>query len=65
MGTTQRVLGIIKQKQKEMLGGARLNEFEKSAKEFQKLINKGIVKSRGYNLQSIEDSHKTSVQFNV
>lgn len=31
-----------------------LKEFEKSAKEFQTLIDNGMAKSRGYNLLTIE-----------
>lgn len=40
-----------------------LKEFEKSAKEFQTLIDSGIAKSRGYNLLTIESKEYT-VGFN-
>ncbi len=66
MNTIDRKLSkLIKQKEKKMFNDTYLNELEKSTKEFQKLIDKGIAKSRGYNLQTIEDSHKTSIQFNL
>ena len=32
-----------------------IKEYEKSVKDFEQLINRGITKSRGYNLQTIED----------
>lgn len=42
-----------------------LEEFEKSAKEFQNLIDSGLAKSRGYNLQTVEDSPAHMLAFNV
>lgn len=36
-----------------------LKEFEKSAKEFQMLIDNGMAKSRGYNLLTIESKQRT------
>jgi hypothetical protein len=40
-----------------------LRQFEKSAKEFQNLIDNGMAKPRGYNLQTIEDRTCTSDVF--
>ena len=33
-----------------------IKEYEKSVKDFEQLINRGITKSRGYNLQTIDDA---------
>ena len=33
-----------------------IKSFEKSLKDFENLIDKGMAKSRGYNLQTIEEA---------
>ncbi|MBQ8761372.1 MAG: hypothetical protein IJZ06_08135 [Bacteroidales bacterium] len=33
-----------------------IKSFEKSVKDFENLIDKGMAKSRGYNLQTIEEA---------
>ncbi|WP_308744719.1 hypothetical protein [uncultured Bacteroides sp.] len=66
MGTVEKKLSeLIKQEKKKLSNDACLKELEKSTKEFQKLIDDGIVKPRGYNLQTIEDSYNSSIQFNM
>lgn len=43
---------------------AELQDFEKSAKEFEKMVSKGIVKKRGYTLLTIEGASLPSLSFN-
>lgn len=42
----------------------QLDSYEKALDSFNDLINRGLVKSRGYNLQTIED-HRNPLAFNV
>lgn len=56
---------LIKQERKKISHDPCLKELEESSKEFQKLIDEGVVKHRGYNLQTIEDSYNSSIQFNM
>lgn len=32
-----------------------IKKYEKSVKDFEKLIDRGVIRSRGYNLQTIDD----------
>lgn len=44
----------------------KVNEFEKTSEQFDELVERGVVKKRGYNLLSPTDLHiKTKVRFNV
>lgn len=42
----------------------QLDSFEKALDSFNELISRGLLKSRGYNLQTIED-YGNSLAFNV
>lgn len=42
----------------------QLNAYEKALDSFNDLINRGLIKSRGYNLQTIED-YDNVLAFNV
>jgi hypothetical protein len=42
----------------------QLDTFEKAMESFNDLISRGLVKSRGYNLQTIED-YGSTLMFNV
>lgn len=42
----------------------QLDSFEKALDSFNELIDQGLLKSRGYNLQTIED-YGSSLAFNV
>ncbi len=42
----------------------QLNAYEKALDSFNDLINRGLIKSRGYNLQTIED-YGNVLAFNV
>lgn len=33
-----------------------IKKYEKSIKDFEKLIDRGVIRSRGYNLQTIDDA---------
>lgn len=66
METVEKKLSkLIRQETKKMSNDTCLKELEKSTKEFQKLIDEGVTKPRGYNLQTIEDSCNSSIQFNM
>jgi hypothetical protein len=43
---------------------ARLKEFEKALAKYNKMVQKGLAKKRGYNLATIEDCHLFNVSFN-
>ena len=38
---------------------------EKSVKDFEQLINRGITKSRGYNLQTIDDASDSMQKYTI
>lgn len=42
-----------------------IKEYEKSVKDFEQLINRGIIKSRGYNLQTIDDASDSMQKYNI
>lgn len=42
----------------------QLDSFEKALDTFNELIDQGLLKSRGYNLQTIED-YRSTLAFNV
>jgi hypothetical protein len=42
-----------------------IKEYEKSVKDFEQLINRGITKSRGYNLQTIDDASDSMQKYNI
>ena len=41
-----------------------LRGYERALARYKKLLEKGFVKSRGYNLATIEDTHLLNVNFN-
>ncbi len=56
MGETEkRITDLMNNVEKLHYDTTTLETFEKSSKEFQNLIEQGLTKSRGYNLQTIED----------
>jgi len=48
------------------LGDKKVEEYERTAQNFRKLVEKGVVKERGNNLMSISDSSyfRTRIFFN-
>ena len=42
-----------------------IKEYEKSVKDFEQLINRGITKSRGYNLQTIDDVSDSMQKYTI
>ncbi|MBR5604032.1 MAG: hypothetical protein IKW51_07465 [Bacteroidales bacterium] len=42
-----------------------IKEYEKSVKDFEQLINCGITKSRGYNLQTIDDASDSMQKYTI
>ena len=42
-----------------------IKEYEKSVKDFEQLINRGITKSRGYNLQTIDDASDSMQKYSI
>ncbi len=56
----------IKQFSEKFEGCVKLQEFEKTSREFDLLVEKGIIKKRGNNLLSISDKiSKKQVLFNA
>ena len=44
---------------------SQLEDFEKASKEFDEMVSKGLVKRRGYTLQTIDKVWYPSVTFNT
>lgn len=66
MSKTEKELTELKKNLKGVCRDKKtLENFEKSAKEFQSLIDNGLTKSRGYNLETIEDSRCNAFTFNM
>ncbi|MBR4156809.1 MAG: hypothetical protein IKU01_08990 [Bacteroidales bacterium] len=42
-----------------------IKEYEKSVEDFEQLINRGITKSRGYNLQTIDEVSCSMQKYNI
>ena len=42
-----------------------IKEYEKSVKDFEQLINRGITKSRGYNLQTIDGASDSMQKYTI
>lgn len=57
MGDTEKQLRSLLEnsKKSDSFNNEAVKEFEKSVKDFQKLIADGVTKPRGYNLLTIED----------
>lgn len=60
----------IEDKLKEVLANtdfdfSELQKYEESLKEFDEMVSKGIVKRRGYTLQTVEEASYPSLTFNA
>lgn len=62
--TEKEILDIMNKSDVICTDKEQLDSFEKALESFNELINRGLVKSRGYNLQTIED-FGGSLAFNV
>ncbi|MBR6931045.1 MAG: hypothetical protein IKH61_12600 [Bacteroidales bacterium] len=62
--TEKEILDIMNNSDVICTDKEQLDSFEKALESFNELINRGLVKSRGYNLQTIED-YGNSLAFNV
>lgn len=62
--TEKEILDIMNKSDVICTDKEQLDSFEKALESFNELINRGLVKSRGYNLQTIED-YGNSLSFNV
>ena len=62
--TEKEILDIMNKSDVICKDKEQFDSFEKALESFNELINRGLVKSRGYNLQTIED-FGNSPAFNV
>ncbi len=62
--TEKEILDIMNNSDVICTNKEQLDSYEKALESFNELINRGLVKSRGYNLQTIED-FGGSLAFNV
>lgn len=62
--TEKEILDIMNNSDVICTDKEQLDSYEKALESFNELINRGLVKSRGYNLQTIED-YGNSLAFNV
>ena len=62
--TEKEIMDIMNKSDAICTDKEQLDSFEKALESFNELINRGLVKSRGYNLQTIED-FGSSLAFNV
>ncbi len=53
---------VIKEKEKNY-NSEELRSFEEAIKDFEELINKGLIKKRGYNLITIEEKHLVNIKY--
>lgn len=63
MGETEKKLRKLLADKADKSNLSSIEEFEESTRFFQELIDKGITKSRGYNLLTIESKEPVS-EFN-
>lgn len=54
----------IKQEGERLKSSETLASFEKASLEFEKLVERGIAKKRGYNLMTIETKHLSQFSIN-
>ena len=62
--TEKEILDIMNNSDVICTDKEQLDSFEKALESFNELINRGLVKSRGYNLRTI-DYYGNSLAFNV
>ena len=66
MTTTQKkVIDTLNKESEQLKGDKILDQFIEANKEFDELVNKGLVKKRGNQLMSISDSHFNRHVFNA
>lgn len=66
MGTIEKnVISTVRTETEKFKNDSKIKEFEKASAEFKSLIEKGLVKERGYNLLSVENAHLKGANFNV
>ena len=58
-------LSTLKTQTKKFSQDESFKDLEKSLVSFDDMVKKGLIKKRGYNLQSIEDANKTSMCYNL
>jgi ribosomal protein S20 len=55
---------IIEREERKFKNDDTMNSFKEASKEFDKLVEEGIVKRRGYNLITIEEKHLRQYSIN-
>lgn len=63
--TTNELQKALQIAEEKFEGDNTVKQFEKASKEFEKLVELGIAKKRGYNLMTIDKAHLQSVGFNT
>ena len=58
------LLNVIETESKKYENSERVNSLKDSSKEFEILIQKGLITKRGYNLLSVEDVLLKRISFN-
>lgn len=61
----QQIQEVLKANELELKQNPSTSGFEESLKKFKKMVKDGIVKPRGYNLQSVENMHQNTNSFNM
>lgn len=66
MGTIEtELIELIQQQSDKLKNDPIIKELEKANLEFKALLEQGLVKERGYNLQTVENAHLTTLSFNT
>ncbi len=62
---TQKLQNTLKEQAQKFEADSKIKEYEDAIIFFEKLVEEGLVKRRGYNLMTIDKAHLTGHTFNV
>jgi len=56
---------VLEKTSEEQQADNKLSDFEKALKEFNELVDKGIIKERGYTLMTGSEIYNQNISFNI
>ncbi|MHB8260319.1 MAG: hypothetical protein ACYDCN_05860 [Bacteroidia bacterium] len=65
MSIENELLEVIKVESQKFQNNPKVLEYEKATVDFKKMVEQGLIKERGYNLQTVESAHLNRVSFNA
>ena len=60
MEHTIKLQSALKKMERRFAGDQQTRSFEKSMNDFNDMVRSGVIKSRGYNILSVENSYLTT-----